>query len=139
METFEKDDKVRHRFRDNKYQSCVVLEVGEGCNGLVKVFCKDGFYGKPEESKFPPQDLEKVPLKEVTITVADDDLYINCPTCDMWELLNVDTPRKRLSVFPIIEWLPDVKDRPEQSIHKCCDCKETFKVHWDYDNTENSN
>lgn len=55
-----KGDKVKHRFRNTMYQNCTILEVEEGCNGLIKVFCEDGFYGKPDESIFPPQDLVKV-------------------------------------------------------------------------------
>jgi len=55
-----KGDKVKHRFRKTKYQNCTILEVGEGCNGLIKVHCEDGFYGKPDESIFPPLDLRKI-------------------------------------------------------------------------------
>jgi len=54
-----KGDKVKHRFRSNMWQKCIVLEVGKGCNGLIKVFCEDGFYGEKEEVTFPPQDLTK--------------------------------------------------------------------------------
>ena len=57
---FKVDDKVKHRFRDNKYQRCVIIEIGEGCNTLIKVRCEDGFYGGTEESTFPPQDLIKI-------------------------------------------------------------------------------
>ena len=59
MADFKKGDNVKHRFR-NKYQQCVVREVEDGCNGLIKIFCEDGFYGKPDESTFPPQDLVKI-------------------------------------------------------------------------------
>jgi len=41
-------DKVKHRFRENKYQRCTILEVEEGCNGGVRVICEDGFYGERE-------------------------------------------------------------------------------------------
>tara|TARA_R110000782_G_scaffold8771_4_gene28317 strand:+ start:535 stop:720 length:186 start_codon:yes stop_codon:yes gene_type:complete len=51
-------DKVKHGYRKH-YQSCVVTKVEEGCNGLIKVVCKDGFYGREEESNFPAQDLIK--------------------------------------------------------------------------------
>lgn len=57
---FEVDDKVKHRFRDNKYQKCVVTKIGEGCNTLIDVLCEDGFYGGTEGSTFPPQDLVKI-------------------------------------------------------------------------------
>ena len=54
-----KGDKVKHISRGNKYQRCTILEVGAGCNGLIKVICEDGFYGENEESTFCPQDLTK--------------------------------------------------------------------------------
>jgi hypothetical protein len=57
---FKIGDKVKHRFRENKYQYCTIVEVEEGCNGLIKVLCKDGFYGGEEESNFCPQDLTKI-------------------------------------------------------------------------------
>ena len=52
-------DKVKHRFRSNKYQKCVITKIEEGCNGLITVMCEDGFYGGVEESTFPTQDLTK--------------------------------------------------------------------------------
>ena len=58
---FKKDDKVRHRFRTDKYQKCVVIKVEQGCNCLITVMCEDGFYGKKGESTFPPQDLVHIP------------------------------------------------------------------------------
>ena len=53
-------DKVKHRFRTNKYQKCTIIEIESGCNGLIKVVCDDGFYGGREESTFCPIDLAKV-------------------------------------------------------------------------------
>ena len=58
-EDLKKGDKVKHRFR-NYYQKCTIVEVEEGCNGLIKTVCEDGFYGGIEEGAFPPQDLAKV-------------------------------------------------------------------------------
>ena len=52
-------DKVKHRWRENKYQNCTIIEVEEGCNGGIKVICEDGFYGGREESTFCPQDIRK--------------------------------------------------------------------------------
>ncbi len=53
-------DGVKHRFRENNYQQCSIIEIEAGCNGLIKVICDDGFYGEREESTFPPQDLTKI-------------------------------------------------------------------------------
>ena len=55
-----KGDKVKHKFRENMYQNCTIIEVEEGCNGLIKIVCEDGFYGGKEESTFPKQDLKVV-------------------------------------------------------------------------------
>ena len=55
--SFKVGDKVKHRFRDSKYQCCTVVKVESGCNGRVIVICGDGFYGSKEESAFCPQDL----------------------------------------------------------------------------------
>ena len=55
-----KGDNVKHRFRENNYQRCTILEVEDGCNGLINVICEDGFYGENEESTFCPQDLAKI-------------------------------------------------------------------------------
>tara|TARA_Y100000361_G_scaffold148491_1_gene161384 strand:- start:147 stop:344 length:198 start_codon:yes stop_codon:yes gene_type:complete len=52
-------DKVAHRWR-NYYQKGVVIEIEEGCNGLIKSHFQDGFYGKPDDVNFPPQDLRKI-------------------------------------------------------------------------------
>jgi hypothetical protein len=52
-------DKVKHRFR-TCYQRCSVIEVEDGCNGLIKISCEDGFFGGEEESTFCPQDLNTV-------------------------------------------------------------------------------
>ena len=59
MVQFKIGDKVKHRFRSNKYQRCVITKIGEGCNGLITVTCEDGFYGGVEDSDFPTQDLTK--------------------------------------------------------------------------------
>ena len=60
MEDFNVGDLVKHRFRDNKYQHCIILEIEDGCNGLIKVLAKDGMYGSDEISYFCPQDLTKI-------------------------------------------------------------------------------
>jgi len=74
-------DDVKHRFRENKYQQCTVLKVEEGCNGLVKVLCEDGFYGGREESIFPPQDLTKIAKAKIidrTETTKDGVETVRC-------------------------------------------------------------
>ena len=67
---FKVGQKVKHRWRPNWYQKCVVIEVEDGCNGGIKVLCQDspiystegaskgrvvGF--KEDTSTFCPQDL----------------------------------------------------------------------------------
>jgi hypothetical protein len=52
-------DSVNHRFR-TYYQKCVIIEIEEGCNGLIKVVCEDGFYGGVETTEFCPHDLAKL-------------------------------------------------------------------------------
>lgn len=56
----EEDFKVRHCFRKNKYQNCVITEIGKGCNGSIIVYCEDGFYGEPETASFCTMDLKKI-------------------------------------------------------------------------------
>ena len=59
-------DKVKHRWRENKYQNCTIIEVEEGCNGGIKVICEDGFYGGREKSTFCPQDITKIGYWRIT-------------------------------------------------------------------------
>lgn len=57
-------DKVRHRFRDNKWQKCTIVKIEGGINGGVRVDCEDGFYGVPDKNiLFVPYDLAKVEKK----------------------------------------------------------------------------
>lgn len=55
-------DKVKHGDRRN-YQNCEILEIEEGCNGGIKLLCQDGFYGKPDITTFPIQDLSIVNME----------------------------------------------------------------------------
>ena len=63
-EMYKVGDKVRHGNRKS-YQNCVVTEVEEGCNSLIKILCEDGFYGFKDESQFPVQDLIKVKTNNI--------------------------------------------------------------------------
>tara|TARA_B110000977_G_scaffold104221_1_gene136003 strand:+ start:4564 stop:4944 length:381 start_codon:yes stop_codon:yes gene_type:complete len=73
-------------------------------------------------------------MKEIKIITTTDDVLIQCPNCKEWEEAGIDEPRKRFVHIPIIEWLEDKKDRNEKSINECSECKEKFKVEWDYTN-----
>lgn len=73
-------------------------------------------------------------MKATKIQNDDINVHIDCPHCDNWEQLGVDDPRHRFSNLAIIKWLPDVEGEHEKSIHECSQCKNEFKVVWDYDN-----
>jgi hypothetical protein len=57
---FKVGDSVRHRFRENKYQRCKIIEINENRLPLIKVLCEDGFYKSNEESELPYMDLTKI-------------------------------------------------------------------------------
>lgn len=69
---FKIGDSVKHRFRNNYYQKCTVIEIEDGCNGLILVSCEDmpiydvNTSGSPiigtekGETFFCPQDLARI-------------------------------------------------------------------------------
>jgi len=71
-------------------------------------------------------------MDKVKIESNDEHITIACPTCNMWETLGIDDPRKNLNALPILAWLPDEADTNERSINKCTDCETTFEVEWEY-------
>lgn len=84
-EDFNVGDKVKHKFRENKYQNCKVVDIEDGCNGGIIVECEDGFYGQRDTSRFCPQDLliimemidKNFDVLEVGDTVNVDDTDTN--------------------------------------------------------------
>jgi hypothetical protein len=76
-------------------------------------------------------------MQATKITVYEDDgIGIECPSCENWEEINVDTPRHKVQTFNLIEWETDEEDKNEVSIMKCCVCKSSFMLEWDYSNLE---
>jgi len=73
-------------------------------------------------------------MKTIKVQSDEHNIHIDCPSCDMWEQLGVDDPRKRLNALPITEWEADEPNKNEVSHHKCLGCNTKFKVEWDYDN-----
>lgn len=69
------------------------------------------------------------------IEVKNDDVTINCPSCDNWEVINIDQPRHKLHSFYVCAWEYN-KDStsPEVSLVACHGCKTDFRLIWDYKN-----
>lgn len=63
-------------------------------------------------------------------------LYIECPKCENWEVIDTDYPRHKLQNFTFLEWA-NVPYNSEISINKCNDCGSTFHIIWDYHNAIN--
>lgn len=72
--------------------------------------------------------LKTKAMKQVIISTTEDSVHVDCPHCDYWEELGIDDARHNLSTLPILRWFDE-----RVSINLCTNCREIFKVLWDYE------
>jgi hypothetical protein len=100
------------------------------------------FQNKEEIDEYQSNDKDFTVLywdgEERTVRLESDheSIYIECPnpSCDHWEEMSINSPRKNLSALPIIKWHRDYPNGMQCSLNECGYCRKRFNVLWDYNN-----
>lgn len=65
-------------------------------------------------------------LKRINIENDENDIFIECPHCQMTEQQPIDQQRHHLQSFGIDKW------RLKRSVTQCNNCGNIFVLVWDY-------